>query len=440
VSPEALAELVSRLAGIRADEAPPPAEARRAVRDVVVVGSSSRGGSSIFAEILRRSPALVHLRAEINPFLVMHGLGYPLSQTGSDALGPRPEAELDAVGEALAWDLGGPCDRLADEQDRRRFARDLAARLSLQWTGERFEVAELYAHVAALTAEGAGVAGGRLVDLDAFHARLLARLRDDHPSINPYYYDLPPAVVRAACPGAPPAEGPPGEFLVEEPPFVCIRPWRRVSLEELESRPVVVKTPSNAYRLPFLRQLFPDARLRLLHLTRNVAASVNGLYDGWRYPGFYAHRLPVVLSIGGYSDLAGGYGERWWKFDLPPGWREMVTAPLEEVCAFQWRSAHAALLAEAPPDVLRLRFEDVVGAVDARASVARALGDWLGTGDDPPLRQALERGLPPVMATSAPRRQRWFSRALQLGPVLLDARNQKLMKELGYAPDPATWT
>src|SRR4051794_5935059 len=38
------------------------------VRDVVILASSSRGGSSMLAEVLRHTPQLLHFRAEVNPF------------------------------------------------------------------------------------------------------------------------------------------------------------------------------------------------------------------------------------------------------------------------------------------------------------------------------------------------------------------------------------
>ena len=41
----------------------------------------------------------------------------------------------------------------------------------------------------------------------------------------------------------------------------------------------MIKTPSNAYRLPFIQALFPSARIRILHLVRNPAASINGLIE-----------------------------------------------------------------------------------------------------------------------------------------------------------------
>jgi DNA gyrase subunit B len=49
------------------------------VRDLVLILSSSRGGSSMLAELLRHSPDLMHLQAEINPYFRLAGLCFPQS-------------------------------------------------------------------------------------------------------------------------------------------------------------------------------------------------------------------------------------------------------------------------------------------------------------------------------------------------------------------------
>ncbi|MBW3644267.1 MAG: sulfotransferase, partial [Actinobacteria bacterium] len=108
--------------------------------------------------------------------------------------------------------------------------------------------------------------------------------------------------MRAAFPDVPPAEGPPGEALVEMPPFVLVSPWRRPSPAELATLPLVLATPRNSFRLDFLRSLFPAARLRVVHLTRNPAASINGLVDGWHHRGFFNCRVGRRLAIRGYTD------------------------------------------------------------------------------------------------------------------------------------------
>ena len=177
-----------------------------------------------------------------------------------------------------------------------------------------------------------------------FHVIFLGKVAETHPEVNAYYYDLSPNLIERWIPDLVVPTGPPGPFIVEEPPFVCIRPWRPASLDELQRMPVIVKTPSNVHRWDFLRGLFPSARIRVFHLTRNAAASINGLVDGWRYNGFYSHRSSNPLRIAGYSDRTGPFGEHWWKFDVPPGWEDFAERPLVEVCAYQWLTAHQGTL------------------------------------------------------------------------------------------------
>ena len=66
--------LVTRLATLRRLRGPAVPDFSLRVRELVVVASSSRGGSSMLAETLRESSALLHLHAEINPFLRLVGV------------------------------------------------------------------------------------------------------------------------------------------------------------------------------------------------------------------------------------------------------------------------------------------------------------------------------------------------------------------------------
>jgi hypothetical protein len=280
--------------------------------------------------------------------------------------------------------------------------------------------------------------------VQAFHAIFIGALRERWPQINPYYYDLSRALIARYCSSAPAAAGPPGTRILEEPPFVTIAPWKRADASMLEAMPLVVKTPSNVYRFEFFRELFPNARLRVLHLTRNAAASINGLYDGWRYEkGFYSHRAPN-LSIAGYSDVQPAWGTTWWNYDLPPGWAELCDKPLEFVCATQWRSAHAAALAylaaesRVGQDSLRVRFEDLITEETARSAVDSVIS-WLGVSPDAPLRESTPCELPPVMATDKPRHRRWFEKADMLEPVLSTGSIREMMELLGYPLEPEVW-
>jgi hypothetical protein len=419
----------ARLAALARHLPPPPPHLRAELAHVVILGSSSRGGSSATAELLRRSHRCLHLRAELNPMLGLVGLRYPQSGP-DDALGADvPEASLAALEGHLRWEVGGYDSGPLDEEGAWRFAVEVAMRLALQWTA--LDIGPEDTHAALQTALRAN---GGPDDIDGLWIHLLGDLRRQGHPVHPRLYDLDARRIEALLPDLPPADGPPEGLLIEEPPFVCPRPWRLATAEERGRLPLLIKTPSNAYRRPFLERLFPKARLRLLHLTRNPAASINGLADGWTYPAFHAHQVPG-LDILGYSGVPSRAG--WWKFDLPPGWQAWTKARLVEVCAFQWRSAHTALLrdwAEVPTH--RVRFESLIEDPAPRAAALAGIADWMGLGDDPALRDA---ALPLVMTTRRPRAARWYDRAPYLESALAQPGVQSLALELGYAADRHDW-
>lgn len=426
------------LEALRRRRGPAVAGFAGSVRELVLVASSSRGGSSMLVELLRRSPALLHLRGELNPFLRLVGLSFPHSGD-SDALDEGHWRSLspalrEVLDRELALDAGRPCDAIEDEE---AFVLDAAWRFATQWP-------EVDLDLDAWTARARHVlarirSGERAFDPVRFQLEMVRALRWTGHAVSPWHYDLPGSLVRREFPEVP--EGcTPGAAVIEEPPFVLPRPWRRAERRDLESRALVIKTPSNAYRLGFLRALFPNARVRVIHLVRNPAAAINGLIDGWRHRGFHAHRLPEPLDMPGYGE------ERpddrvWWKFDLPPGWRRRAGASLAEVSAFQWRSAHEAILADlarGEVESRRIRFEDLTGAPGARAACMASLCDWLGVPFDGSLRDAAWAGVAPVMATERPRPRRWRVRAREVRAAI-DRDVIATAERLGYG-DEQSWT
>ncbi|WP_445398164.1 sulfotransferase [Streptomyces sp. LE64] len=414
------------------------------IRDVVVLASSSRGGSSMVAETLRASRDLLHLQGEINPFLRITGLAHPDSgdcdRLDAEHLAGLDPALREVLDTELAHDIGSAADP-AHAVDDRRYAADLAARLVMQWPElpvEPGRVAETAERV--LAAQRAGLRGPQDPPFDAhrFFPAFFAELADRGLPVEPGYYDLPRGLVRPEVPGPGPA-GPPGGFLVEEPPFILPRPWCPASPQDARTKPLVVKTPSNAYRFGFLRALFPHARFRVVHLTRNPAAAVNGLWDGWLHHGFHAHRMTRPLGIGGYVERAPD-NRWWWKFDLAPGWQEFTSAPLLDVCAFQWRSAHQAVLDElagGEVERLTLRFEDLIGGAAGRIDCFERLADWLGVPFEGAFRRAAHEGIGPVVATAEPRAGRWRARAARISAAVGPA-DRALADRLGYT-DETEW-
>lgn len=90
------------------------------------------------------------------------------------------------------------------------------------------------------------------------------------------------------------------------------------------------KTPKNALRIPFLDDLFPDARFVFLY--REPRGNISSLLDGWRSGRFVTYRnLP-------------GWNRGDWSFLLTPGWRELAGESLADIAAAQWRASNQAIL------------------------------------------------------------------------------------------------
>jgi hypothetical protein len=99
----------------------------------------------------------------------------------------------------------------------------------------------------------------------------------------------------------------------------------------------VDKTAENVLRIPYLRELFPDATF--VFIRRRGADTVNSLMEAWRArPRFLKYRLPETLD--GLGELSGN----GWSFALIPGWRELRDAPLERICAAQYVACNGAAL------------------------------------------------------------------------------------------------
>ena len=151
--------------------------------------------------------------------------------------------------------------------------------------------------------------------------------------------------------------------------YAATRLWTRGSR-------FVDKTPESCLRVPYLDALFPDASF--VFLRRRAADNVSSLMEAWRArPRFVKYRLPERLTgLGAMS------GDRW-SFVLVPGWRELVAAPLEEICARQYTACNDAVL-EARRDLPRSRwvdvsYEDLVGApVDELERICGELGARFG--------------------------------------------------------------
>lgn len=138
-----------------------------------------------------------------------------------------------------------------------------------------------------------------------------------------------------------------------------------------QEKRLLEKTASNCLRLGYVNKVFPESRI--IYPVRDGRNNVNSLINAWRHPKrFFTYDVPETLDIKGYEH------DRW-KFVLPHGWRDYTDRSLAEVCAFQWRACHEAMIAETAKDqyqgrVFRIKLEDLVAQPNKRlAELAKFL-------------------------------------------------------------------
>jgi hypothetical protein len=400
------------------------------VERVVVILASSRGVSSLLFRLLRSTGAFVSLVGEHIHLYKLFGLLAPARPHGHDGLVDGAAADRAGFVAALLDDLTIPC---ADAVPDDALARRLVTRLYGQWHESLPPLEELAHAIEKITA---ALPSDELAP-DLRFLRIVEQLRRRDLPIDPWYYDISPDLIRAVFPDLPRPSGPPSlSTLIEEPQFVVPGQGRSATRADLRDRPLLLKSSSDAYRVGELTRLFPSAKMTLVHLTRNPAASVNGLIDGWLHRGFFSHRVPpdCSLSIPGYSEQP--WGRSWWKFDLPPGWHEVRAQPLPLVGAFQWCSAHQAILRSLsdvdPRSILTIGAEMLL---ENREQQQGALNTILAhAGVDPSVSRRAEGSV--VMSTVSPRPARWRDRQEILHMVSLTDWVRALASRLGYGDRP----
>ncbi len=103
-------------------------------------------------------------------------------------------------------------------------------------------------------------------------------------------------------------------------------------------RRFVDKNNQNGLCIPYLHALFPDAHF--IYVKRAPGDNINSLIEGWGKPQEFAtwsDQLPERVEVDG-----GRYTK--WCFFLAEGWRDYLRAPIEEVCASQYRAINQAIL------------------------------------------------------------------------------------------------
>lgn len=401
---------------------------RQRVRRVAVILSSSRAGSSLVKHVLAEHPDIASLDGEMEPYLALTHNGFG-GHSDSDAVGTL--VQQDALADNLFAELTVPSPTLpALDQLKLRWQRRLLLQFPLLFVepAQQRKLSDaLDEAMRSLRREG-----GRPAQIEFQQAILSAVFREQPWRMN-FYDAQSSSSLRDFGLGASGYYDEP--LKIEEPPFVLPRSLRRpFTIDDAADKILLFKSPSDAYRIGIHAQLFPQAEIKYIHLSRGYAQTVNGLMDGWLSPrGFFSHdmaRVGTALAIRGYSD-ATPFGRRWWKFDLPPNWRQFTQADLGDVCLNQWLASHEAIFASRVP-TLRLAFEQFM---ESPATQLQRIGVWLGLAN-----VALPAQLPVTMATDAPSALRWRKREQAVLNMSQRRPVQAMMEQLGYTMDPETWT
>lgn len=172
-----------------------------------------------------------------------------------------------------------------------------------------------------------------------------------------------------------------------------------------DGAPLLEKTPKNALRIPFLKQVFPDARF--IFLWRDPRENLSSIMEAWRAGGWITYRA-----------LPGWDGP--WSLLLPPGWQGLRGAPLEEVAAWQWRRANEIALDDlqqlSPGDWTSIAYHDLLADP---AAAARRLVAFAGVGFDDVLEARTAGPLPLSRHThTAPAPDKWRRNEVAVARVL----------------------
>ena len=412
------------------------------VKRVVIINSSSRSGSSLLYALLGRLPQVYALTGEAAPFYKLISSLAGFNPHRSDRIATELiDDVIDLAG--ISRDFLSDMFLLQDESgeiDADGYVEDLMLRFLLQWPDVVFDLSVLRKCITQLF-ERYSSDKQRFCTED-FYLLLLEQLTALWPEINPFYYDIGTDKVALRFPSLDIPVGPPtAGFTIEEPPFVLLSPRRRPTIADLSEKTLLLKSTVDCYRMNLVDKLFPNADIRIIHLVRNPAATINGIFDGWHHRGFFSHNLEhsfdggdtEKLDIKGYSDIY-PFGGNWWNFDLPAGWQEFASRELVEVCAFQWRSANSEILdnlAQGHRPSRRVHFEDIISSNASRRGEFERMLDFMGLPADQVGTLGLE-SLPVVQSTLPPQLYRWKKREDMIARVLAAPQIRDMAATFGY--------
>ena len=155
------------------------------------------------------------------------------------------------------------------------------------------------------------------------------------------------------------------------------------------------KTPKNALRIPFFRQMFPDAKFIFLH--RAAEQNIASMIDAWESQKFVTYaRLPDWLGP-------------QWSLLLPSGWRDMRHLSTPEIAAWQWAQTNAQIMQDLSvlprADWTHLSYDALL---HHPAETLRKICQFAEIPFGPKMQVTAEQGFPHSRYTlTAPNKEKW---------------------------------
>lgn len=146
------------------------------------------------------------------------------------------------------------------------------------------------------------------------------------------------------------------------------------------------KTVSNALRIPFIREIFPDAKF--VHLLRDGRSVIESVYRVWDLPTSFSYKLrklpyfPITnLHYAKYllaNALPGKISARIWGVRYSGIEHDLAKEGRLAVCARQWKlcvdKALESLESIPADDQITVRYEELVQNENAMAPIASFMG------------------------------------------------------------------
>jgi len=362
-------------------------------KEVVVIVGSSRGGTSLFFDTLRHHPDFSSPDGEHGKYYTLNDMMYPFLD--SDSL-PEDAPIPEELTKFMLLDVGRTSIGGTDEE---HFIDNFISRLPMQFYYMNFDYQDIKEEYLRKSANFTEVV--------------------DRAGIMKRYYDLKSVGIEPDT-----VFNPLTEFYISETPFIFPHRYKR-KLEEKDfsESKLLLKTSVDAYRMGWVDKLFPNSKVKYIHLTRNPAASMNGLIDGWlTNRGFFTYKIPDM-------DIMGYPRKDLWNYDLPPNWKNLLTEDLTTVVWSQWAQAHRHIMDYSGPNkVLKVKFEDFLYN---REETIGKVTDYVGVDSNAPLFTEKTKALNKVMTTDEPRKYRWRDRGNMIIENIKNS-DEGFVEKLGY--------